>query len=312
MNVKFWGVRGSIPHSLDTLSWGQHFEKIMHDFFKQGFSSASDIKKFVTQNKPADIGGYGTATTCVEIFDGEGSLIIDGGSGIKTISDRQEYRGKKEFHILISHFHFDHIMGLPFFTPHFLNGYKINYYSTHPETEQIIKSLFKRPTFPVAFEVLGAEIVFHKIEAHKKTNINGFDVTPYQMDHPDLCYGFRVEKNKKVYAHAVDNEGIRRSKSELGADAGLYEKADLVYFDAQYDESDMSLKKGWGHGTCDRGFEICANFDIQQILFAHHDPAYSIEDSRKQKIRAQEAYEKKFSNLTLNWDFAYEGQTISL
>ncbi|MEK6628377.1 MAG: MBL fold metallo-hydrolase [Bdellovibrionota bacterium] len=312
MNIKFWGVRGSIPHSLDTQGWAAHIEEIMSDFFKSGFSKSSDIAQFLKSKPLTDVGGYGTATTCVEISDSGQAIIIDGGSGIKTKSDRQEYNNQKEFHILISHFHFDHIMGLPFFTPHFIKGYKINYYSVHPETEQIIKNLFKKPIFPVAFEGLGAEVVFHHIKAHQKNTINGFQVTPYMMDHPDLCYGFRVEKNNKVYAHAVDNEATRQSKLELGADAGLYENADLLYFDAQYEEVDMKVKKGWGHGTCDRGFEVCANFGLKQILFAHHDPAFSIKDSSKQKKKATESYQKKYSELKLQWDFAYEGQVVKL
>jgi len=312
MDIKFWGVRGSIPHSLDTHGWAAHFEKIMFDFFRDGFSKPEEISKFIKSKSAADIGGYGTATTCVEVSDGGESIIIDGGSGIKSKSDQRDYNNKKEFHILISHFHFDHIMGLPFFTPHFLKGYKIHYYSVHAETEQIIRNLFKKPIFPVAFEGLGAEVFFHTIKAHQKNMINGFQVTPYQMDHPDLCYGFRVEKNNKVYAHAVDNEATRKSKTELGADAGLYENADLLYFDAQYDEDDMKIKKGWGHGTCDRGFEICTNFGLKQILFAHHDPAFSVEDSRQQKKKAGEIYKKKYSQLEIKWDFAYEGQVVKL
>ena len=132
------------------------------------------------------------------------------------------------------------------------------------------------------------------------------------MDHPDLCYGFRVEKHGKVYAHAVDNEATRRTKNELGIDSGLYENADLLYFDAQYDEADMSLKKGWGHGTCDRGFEICSSFGLKQILFAHHDPSFSIADSWRQKEKAAETYQKKFHQLNLKWDFAFEGQVVEL
>ena len=311
MHIKFWGVRGSILHSLDTIAWVAHFEKMMADFFKEGFSGASDIKKFIQSKAPAQIGGFGTATTCVEISDNGKSLIIDGGSGLKSISD-QNANASGEYHILISHFHFDHIMGLPFFLPHFRPDSKINYYSVHPETEDVIRRLFQKPTFPVTFENLSADIRFHQLKPYEINDVNGFKVTPYQTDHPDLCYGFKIEKNQKVYAHAVDNEAIRKTRAELGKDAGLYENVDLVYFDAQYNEDDMKLKKGWGHGTSDRGFEICANFSIKQILFAHHDPAFSISDSWNQKESTQKIYQEKYSDLNLNWDYAFEGQTIKL
>ena len=311
MLIKFWGVRGSIPHSLDTVSWVDHIEKVMQDFFKSGFSKAEQIRQFIKSKAPHEIGGFGTATTCIQVSDGDKSIIIDGGSGIKSISDEDE-NATGEYHILISHFHFDHIMGLPFFLPHFKPDSKIHYYSVQTETEKVIRDLFRKPTFPVPFDSLSAEIVFHRLTAYEANNVNGFTVTPYLTDHPDPCYGFKIQKSGKCYAHAVDNEGLRRTKEQLGKDAGLYENVDLVYFDAQYSEDDMKTKKGWGHGTSDRGFEVCANFGIKQILFAHHDPAFSIADSWQQKEDTKKLYEEKYSELKLNWDFAYEGQVLTL
>lgn len=320
MYIQFWGVRGSLPSTLNTIDWAKHFEKLMHDFFKEGHRAAEHIEAFIQKKTLPYVGGFGTATTCVEIKDQDKSLIIDMGSGIKNLNDQLEKTGQlktiNEYHILMSHFHFDHILGIPFFAPHFMKGKTIHYYSVQPETETIVRQMFQKPTFPVPFESLLAEIKFHKIEAHKKIIINGFDVTAFQLDHPDPCYGFRIEKNGKSYAHAVDHESVRLTADALGVDAGLFKNVNLLYFDAQYTESEMEKRQGWGHGTCDRGFEVSANFNVQQILFAHHDPSADLEKIWDDKKNAEKILKEKFPTLgsrgDFKWSYAFEGLTVKL
>ncbi len=316
MRVKYWGVRGSLPSSLEPQAWALHFESLMNQFFDEGFQQKKDVQNFLNQKSLQQIGGFGSATTCVEVISGPQSIIIDGGSGLRALSDHinqnKMTESKDEYHILMTHFHFDHILGLPFFNPHFMKSKKIHYYIVQDEGEEIIRQMFRRPIFPVGFEHLEADIYFHKIEPYKKNLINGFEVKAFKMDHPDPCFGFRIEKNKKVYAHAVDNEAIRTTKAQLGLDSGLFEHADLMFFDAQYEEADMISKKGWGHGTCDRGFEVALHFGVQQILFAHHDPSFSIQDLWNQKKNAQISFEKNFPELKAKWDFAVEGQIVEL
>jgi phosphoribosyl 1,2-cyclic phosphodiesterase len=309
MQIKFWGVRGSIPHSLDTAGWTAHFEKLMRDFFSKGFKTSEDISAYIASKQPPEIGGYGVSTTCVELTDGAQSLIIDGGSGIKSIGESSD---SGEFHILISHFHMDHILGLPFFLPHYKKGCRIHYYSAHKETESVIQAMFQKPMFPVSFGSLQAEIKFHNLKVYEKNPVNGFTVTPYKTDHPDLCFGFKVEKNGKVYAHSVDNEAVRVTKKDLGPDAGLYENVDLLYIDSQYDEETIGNKEGWGHGTSCRGFEICSNFNIQQVIFAHHDPSFSVEDSLRQQEKTEAICKKKYSHLKLKWLYAYDGLVVKI
>ena len=143
--------------------------------------------------------------------------------------------------------------------------------------------------------MLKAEIIFHPIKPYEKFQVENFDITAFEMDHPDPCFGFRIEKNGKVYAHAVDNEGDRLTEADLGKDAGLFKNADLLFIDAQYEESEMLAKKGWGHGTFDRAFQVCANFKIKKAFLAHHDPSSSDEAISHLERKARRRFEEKFA-----------------
>ncbi len=316
MQIKFWGVRGSFPHTLSTLEWVNHYEAMMRRFFELGFKGPQDINTFLSQHKSSDIGGFGSATTCIEVKDSQASLIIDGGSGLKKLSDGLEQHRQivsgQEHHILLTHFHFDHIMGIPFFMPHFRSDQKIHYYCVQNECEQIVRSLFQKPMFPVPFSQLASPITFHKLVPYEKTIINGFEVIPYQTDHPDACYGFKISKNGKAYSHAVDNEADRITANDLQKDAGLYQNTNLLYMDAQYIENEMTQKKGWGHGTFERAFKLCQNFEIQKVVLGHHDPSLDNVGIEKLIKAAGQFVEQKPELRKIQWSFVYEGQTVEV
>ena len=317
MQVKFWGVRGSLPQSNGTLEWLDHFKRLMSQFFSEGYTKSNDIDQFISRKNSPEIGGYGSATTCVQVSEGASHLIIDGGSGLKKYNDHlaQNNFSLTEHHILLTHFHFDHTMGIPYFIPHFLKGHKIHYYSPDVNCEKYVKALFQKPIFPVPFEQLSAEIIFHHIKPYEKNQIQNFTVQAYSTDHSDACYGFKVTSpHGKVYSHAVDNEIIRRSTDDLKQDAGLYQNTDLLYIDSQYSEQDMNEKKGWGHGTSQRAFEICRHFNIEQVLLGHHDPGAGISSLQKLSDQAVEYFENNPTpdSVKLKWALAFEGMTIQL
>jgi phosphoribosyl 1,2-cyclic phosphodiesterase len=324
MLVKFWGVRGSIPSSSDPEGWSQHIEGVMRNFFALGYKDATQISKYLSSLNTPLVGGYGTATTCVEVNSGHSSLIIDGGSGIRNLSERimsgSYGRGRGPYHILMTHFHWDHVIGLPFFTPHFLPGTQIHYYAVQPELEKLIRGIFARPYFPVAFEALQAKIHFHVLQPRKAVDIEGFKVTPYKLDHPDPCWGYRVEQGGKAYSHCVDTEATRVSREEIGEDLPLYQKSNLMYFDAQYTFPELAEKANWGHSAAQIGLDIAFREGVERLLFAHHDPGatgQTLEDLKEQtenyyNYRLQKSQEKQESLPRVQWEFAHEGMEVKI
>jgi phosphoribosyl 1,2-cyclic phosphodiesterase len=317
--VKYWGVRGSLPSSPLPEQWVEHIEALMLDFFRSGFKDATHIKEFISTYAVPDFGGYGTATTCAEVFSDKQQIIIDGGSGLRSLSEHMVRgsagKGKSEIHIFLTHFHWDHLLGLPFFAPHFIKGNKIHYYAVQPELAEIVKSQFRKPSFPVPFEALSASIQFHQLEPRVPLVLGDMKITPYQLDHPDPCWGFRVECEGKSYAHCVDTEGTRTTREALGPDLALYQNADLMYFDAQYTLPELAEKANWGHSAAQLGLDIAFREGIKNIAFAHHDPGASTAQINEIKAQTREYYDWKMKTSMANnvklpivkWQYAYEG-----
>jgi phosphoribosyl 1,2-cyclic phosphodiesterase len=322
--VKFWGVRGSLPSAPTPHEWTYHIEGVIRNFFAMGYRDPSQFAKFIQNVEPTSIGGFGTATTCVEVRCGKTQLIIDGGSGIRNLSESimsgTSGRVKGPFHILMTHFHWDHIIGLPFFTPHFIPGVEIHYYAVQEDLEKLIRGIFCKPYFPVPFEELRSHIHFHVLEPRKSVKINDATVTPYRLDHPDACWGYKIEYSGKCYSHCVDTEATRVTSDEMGEDLPLYQNVDLMYFDAQYTLPELAEKANWGHSAAQVGLEIALREKIHQVIFAHHDPGARIEHVMELKRQTSEYFESLVNEAKdngekldyMSWDFAYEGLEIKL
>jgi phosphoribosyl 1,2-cyclic phosphodiesterase len=324
MKVKLHGVRGSLPapHSPETIK--ARLRKTLADFVAAGKSGAGGIDAFLESRPTQDLGGFGGNTVCVEIAEGAESLIIDAGSGIRRLGEALMAgpcrNGQGEIDILFTHFHWDHLIGLPFFVPIFVPGIKVRMHAVQPDFEANIRQLFKRPLFPVAFEDLRSTISFHRLEERKPTLIKGFQVTPYKLDHPDPCWGFRVERSGKTYSHCVDTEGTRVSRTDLGPDLPLYQNVDLMFFDAQYTLLEAVEKMNWGHSAAPIGLNIALRENVKQIIFAHHDPGASdekIADAEEQTREYLEVFRDnaKTAGRTvpeLKWQFAREGDVIDV
>ncbi len=300
----------------------------MHDLLKEfvasGQGKGSDPGAFMATLPPSRLGGYGGNTPCVEIETGKIQVIVDAGSGIRNLGyelmQGECGKGRGEAHIFFTHFHWDHLIGLPFFTPIFIPGNVIHVYAVQPELESVFHTVFRKPFFPVPFESLGARVVFHRLAPRAPFKIGDLSLTPYELDHPDPCWGYRIESGGKAIAYCVDTECIRLSREELGPDLALYQNADLMIFDAQYTLKESLEKVHWGHSTALCGLDIAMREGIRKVLFMHWDPAASDEQIELAETQARLYYQNQLRTSQrrgqpvgqVEWTFAREGSCIEV
>ncbi len=326
MKVKLWGARGSLPTPKTPSEVRDRVTMVLKGFLDAGYTDVKEVEPYLDNLTPSVLGGFGGNTACVQVSEGASSIIIDGGSGIRLLgSDLMKgpcAHGKGEIHIFFTHFHWDHLIGLPFFTPLFIAGNQIHVYSVQPELNKIFETIFKRPFFPVNLDQIASDIHYHTLEPRQPLKVGELTVTPYELDHPDPCWGYRVEGGGKAFAHCVDTEGTRASRADLGSDLPLYQNVDLMIYDAQYTLKEAIEKVNWGHAAATIGLDIAMRERIKRVLFMHHDPASSdakialVEQQTRRYYEGQlKSAEKASPPLGVHpveWCFAQEGIVIDL
>jgi phosphoribosyl 1,2-cyclic phosphodiesterase len=321
--IQFWGIRGSLPFHSSPSEIYEDFRQLMFEFFNAGFSKPQDYDVFLKEKGLPNIGGYGVSTTCVSVNSADQQIIIDAGTGIRTLGknliDGACKQGKGQVHIFMTHFHWDHVIGLPFFDPLHIDGNEINIYSVQHEVSDYINLLFESPFNPSPLKPK-AKFNFHLLEPRKPFQLNDITLTPYQLDHPDPCWGYKIESNGKVYSHCTDTEATRVSRKSLNDDLPLYQNVDLMFFDGQYTLKDLAEKINWGHSAAQIGLDLAFREGIKHVLFSHHDPlatAHKIKALERQTTeyynwRIDQAQRNQESLPKVRWAFAHEGQVIIL
>ena len=279
IHLKFWGTRGSIPRAEASAKVLDRLRAVLNEASPEDIATPADVDAFINggcRGKLPTV--YGGNTACVEIFEPEGpGLLIDFGSGARDYANHIMRTvgpvAPDPFHVLMSHFHWDHIMGFPFFMPAYVPGNVINIYSCHSNVEEAFRRQHGSPSFPVPFDVLAAEINFHVIDPDKTHKINGFDVTPHALNHQGIAYGYRVERSDRSVVYASDAE----HKPEMIKDGYPYldwiRDADVLIFDAQYSLAEAtSVKEDWGHSSNVVGVELGQLGNVQHLMFFHHEP----------------------------------------
>ncbi len=235
LNVRFLGVRGSIP----------------------------------TPGADHSAGGN---TSCVEVTAGDTRIILDAGSGLRTLGDERMTSGPRHSTILLSHLHWDHVCGLPFFTPIYIPGHRVEIASGPNGVlphDEAIRSLFRAPFFPVDFAELQGQVTTRELRTNDTFTIGDITITMAKLNHPDPVYGFRLEHGGRSIVYATDTEHFACVDPTLKQ---LAAGADILIYDSQYTPAEYPAKVGWGHSTWQAGAELARAAGVPQLVLFHHDP----------------------------------------
>jgi phosphoribosyl 1,2-cyclic phosphodiesterase len=318
VRVRFWGTRGSIPVALTSADIRDKVALALLRADGRRFASVGEAHQFAEEHLDFALSHtFGGHSACVEIETGRDEYFVcDMGSGARPfgahVLARQSGR-PATVNVFMSHVHWDHIMGFPFFGPAYVPGTRIRIHGCHDVLEHAFRLQQAPPCFPVEFAQLAADIEFVKLAAGRMHEISGVQVTPAPQMHSGDSFGYRFESQGKSVVYTTDSEHKLENRTQTERFVRFFHGADLVVFDAMYSLADaISVKADWGHSSNIIGVELCQMAQVKHLALFHHEPAYddaAIEGVLKETRRFEELTR---GARTLQVSAAYDGLEIDV
>jgi len=279
IQVEFWGVRGSVPSPGPTT-----------------------IR-------------YGGNTSCVSITAENKILILDAGTGIRNLGSAIISKPDLEIFVIVTHSHWDHIQGFPFFTPIYQPNRPVHMFPTLHKKNVVLASLIDQMDgahFPITPDQVPSNFNFVTENPLEFLGSNGFHLEMVPMNHPGKAFGYKITINDKIICYFTDNEidPPYEKSIELNELTNQCRNADILIHDAQYTEDDMPLKHGWGHSLISQVTELGKSAEVKNLVYYHHDPERTDDLLDKELEKAAKTLKENGSSVQPY--FAYEGLKLTL
>jgi phosphoribosyl 1,2-cyclic phosphodiesterase len=230
---------------------------------------------------------YGGNTTCISVRSAAGDrVIIDAGTGIRKLGRclMAENPRAAEINLFLTHFHWDHIQGLPFFAPLIQGGAKVCFHAGVPpeQSRARLQRQMSDPFFTLDFKAAKANCEFRQME-NTAIRCGALTVEAFPLNHPQGAWGYRIECDGAAVVVATDVE-----HGDPTLDLVLRERshnADLLIYDAQYTDAEYAMRVGWGHSTARAAAQVAADANVKNLLLSHHDPEH--DDATMDQIVAE-------------------------
>lgn len=277
MKIKFWGVRGSIPTPLTPDQLKNKVSAIINRVRNRDIKEAKTKELFLAKLPDYIFGTIGGNTTCIELITNyKNCIIFDAGSGIRELGSylKRVNSTTKYYHIFFTHFHWDHIQGLPFFYPAFKKENTIFFYSPIKEIKEFIREQMKYPYFPVNMNVMKATLRFFKLEGNKM-KIGNIEIEWKRMKHPGGSFCYKMHQDGKSIILATDTEITEKDFEKTKKNIDFFQEVDILILDSQYTLEEAFDKPDWGHTSPSMAVDFAANWQIKKLVLFHHEPGYN-------------------------------------
>lgn len=317
MKIKFWGVRGSLPTPLSNELLRQKLHDVLRLSQGTNLENDEDIASFLDSLPTSLTQTTGGNTTCFEVTSSTGTrVIVDMGTGLRNLGNLlmqgEHGEGEGELHFVMTHTHWDHIMGFPFFIPAYIPGNRIHIYGVHSHIQEAFIVQSRPICFPVALEDMGSEVHFHTLTEGTPFQIGDLTINTKALEHPGTSYAYRFDHDGRSLVIATDAEYKKPTRKNLEPYVQFFQDADLLVFDAQYTMPEVFHKVDWGHSSPPIGIDIAILANIKKLAFTHHDP-----NSHDQKLESllqttEHYHTTNYPNSKLEFLMATEGLELTL
>jgi len=311
--VRIWGSRGSLPAPLSPGEAEGKLLSALRSATPEDIAGEDAIQKFVAKCGPLARGTAGGNTACVEVRVGHREIILDAGSGLRLLGKGLMAEGfgagTGRAVILLSHTHWDHIMGFPFFGPAYVPGNRIDIWGGHEDLEDRLCGQQDPRYFPVALSDMGADIRCRVVGVGTTQDIEGVSLRVAKMDHPGDSFCYRLEYDGKSLVYATDVE-VRPETVDDHVE--FFADADLLIFDSQYSLEESVAKQDWGHSSPVVGADIAAAAGVKQFLMFHHEPTATDERLQRSLSSTREYIAHTSPDCGCAIDIAWEGMELTL
>lgn len=285
MRARFWGTRGSLPVAAKADAVATKVARALVQAGGRRFADEAEALAWVRADLEFSTGQtYGGASSCVEIEGGDGSFIVcDAGSGLREFGLSAMARcaagHERVYHLFLSHLHWDHIMGFPFFVAAFDPAARIVIYSGHSDAEAALRRQQEEISFPVPFDWLRARIEFVTMTPGEAIEVGGVKAETIRQYHSHDSYGYRFDDGARSIVYSTDSEHRSDAMEAEERFEAFFRNADMVICDTMYSLADsVTMKEDWGHSSNLVAVDLCRAAAARRLVLFHHEPTYSDQD----------------------------------